>query len=43
MDNLETLATLEKPEGAIKNGQLTDISNIGHTTHMKIESLYFPT
>jgi hypothetical protein len=42
MDNTETLATfdtqdtgqkLEKAEGAMKNGQHRDTSNIGHTRH----------
>jgi len=33
MDNPETLETLEKTEGAIKNEQSRDTGNIGHTRH----------
>ena len=37
MDKQETLATLEKTEGAIKNGQARDTGNIGYTRHTQDE------
>ena len=33
MDNPEILATLEKTDGVIKNGQSRYIGNIRHTKH----------